>query len=103
MKRSLPILIALILCVVLCSCKSKDATAADDMILAIGEVTEVKDYMVVNYVRDLKDQGFEEDKDRNLLLSEFGVSTGDTMYLKNSKYSLMLLYAFNTLAISITF
>ena len=65
--------------------------------------TEVKDYMVVNYVRDLKDQGFEEDKDRNLLLSEFGVSTGDTMYLKNSKYSLMLLYAFNTLAISITF
>ena len=39
MKRSLPILIALILCVVLCSCKSKDATAADDMILAIGEVT----------------------------------------------------------------
>lgn len=59
--------------------------------------------MVVNYVRDLKDQGFEEDKDRNLLLSEFGVSTGDTMYLKNSKYSLMLLYAFNTLAISITF
>lgn len=39
MKRITIILVAVIFCIALCSCKSKEATAADDMILSIGEVT----------------------------------------------------------------
>ena len=61
MKRSLPILIALILCVVLCSCKSKDATAADDMILAIGEVTLDSEQDIIqaeNAVNALEDKDY---------------------------------------------
>lgn len=71
MKRSLSILIALILCIVLCSCKSKEATAADDMILSIGEITldsdkiiteaenavaalDEKDYKQLEYLENLK-------------------------------------------------
>ena len=63
MKRSLPILIALILCVVLCSCKSKDATAADDMILAIGEVTLDSEQDIIqaeNAVNALEDKDYKQ-------------------------------------------
>ena len=67
MKRSLPILIALILCVVLCSCKSKDATAADDMILAIGEVTLDSEQDIIqaeNAVNALEDKDYKQLEER---------------------------------------
>ena len=39
MKRVIAALLSLTLCFALCSCKSRKATAADNMILDIGEVT----------------------------------------------------------------
>ena len=39
MKRTITLLLSLVLCFTLCSCKSKAATDADDLICSIGEVT----------------------------------------------------------------
>lgn len=52
----------------------------------------VKDYMLINYVDSLKEKGFDDDGSPSYLLGLVGVETNDTIYLKNAKYQVMLMY-----------
>ena len=63
MKRVIAALLSLSLCVALCSCKSRKATAADNMILDIGEVTLNSENDIVqaeNAVNALKETDYEQ-------------------------------------------
>ena len=56
-------MIALVLCVVVCSWKGKDATADDDMILAIGGVTLDSEQNIIqaeNAVNALEDKDYKQ-------------------------------------------
>lgn len=52
----------------------------------------VKDYMLINYVESLKEQGFEDDGLPSYALGLVGIETNDTIYLKNAKYQVQLMY-----------
>ena len=58
--------------------------------------TNVKDYMLINYVDSLKEKGFEDDEMPTYLLGLVGVEKNDTIYLKNAKYEIQLLYGADT-------
>ena len=63
MKRVIAALLSLSLCFALCSCKSRKATAADNMILDIGEVTLNSENDIVqaeNAVNALKETDYEQ-------------------------------------------
>ena len=52
----------------------------------------VKDYMLINYVDSLKEIGFEDDGAPSYLFNSIGVETNNTIYLKNVKYHILLMY-----------
>lgn len=52
----------------------------------------VKDYMLINYVESLKENGFEDDGLPSYVFGLVGIETNDTIYLKNAKYQVQLMY-----------
>lgn len=52
----------------------------------------VKDYMLIHYVESLKEKGFEDDGLPSYALGLVGIETNDTIYLKNAKYQVQLMY-----------
>lgn len=52
----------------------------------------VKDYMLIDYVESLKETGFEDDGLPSYALDLVGIETNDTIYLKNAKYQVQLMY-----------
>ncbi len=62
---------------------------------------DAKDYMLIPYIQELKNQGFQENKQVNAIFNALEVDITDTIYLKNSQYNIGVMYSDYVLLVQI--